>query len=65
MTPTTCTFSPCGEPAPRANRKIAPAVIRKMPVPVPMPRLAPAAGCPGGAGPAEVVPGRGAYVAER
>ena len=38
---------PVREPAARANRKMAPAVMRKMPVPVRIPRLPPGAGSPG------------------
>jgi hypothetical protein len=44
MTPTMCTFSPCGEPAARANRKMAPTVMSRMPVPVRIARRPPAGG---------------------
>jgi hypothetical protein len=50
MTPTMCTFRPCGEPPGSANRKIAPIVMRKMPAPVPIPRLARTGAWGGGGG---------------
>lgn len=57
MTPTACTFSPCGEPPARANRKMAPAVMREIPAPVLMARLRPARGLLDWRGRAEVLIG--------